>query len=314
MLKGLGFTSIFYEKTFLLLKSLPLFGLILLSLQGCRSGERASQITSWDAGTPAPISQEQETTGTPDRKPTYQLNAPAAATEYATSEAAQAPLVYFTLTPTPALTPEQALPFQFCSPLEDHSLADLQEIITFPYDPPPAGKDTGHHGVDFAYYRRGERLSILGVPIHSVLPGKVAVANQNLAPYGFMVIVETLYDELPEPVKQHLGIPPSQSLYLLYAHMNELPLVEEGAPVACGQRLGSVGNTPENWSSAPHLHFEARYGPQGGQFSGMQFYDKRSQVEQMEKYTLWRMSGDYTLLDPLALLVYGMGLVPGEGN
>ena len=288
-------------------------GLILFSLSGCLPAVE----TTWEAGPGAAEPTHDflggEAPGTPEVDRSLQFE-PAVVSTSQAQVAATATPVYFTPTPPHVTAPELNPQLQFCSPLEDHSLVDLQEIISFPYDPPPPGKDTGHHGVDFAYYRRGERLSILGVPVQSVLPGKVAAANQNLVPYGYMVIVETSFDQLPVNVTEHLGIPAQQSLYLLYAHMNEPPLAELGNQVACGQTLGYVGNTPENWSSAPHLHFEARFGPPGGQFSGMQFYDKRSQPDQMEKYTLWRMSGDYVLLDPLALLVYGLGLHVDVGN
>ena len=194
---------------------------------------------------------------------------------------------------------------EICSPLEDHSLDDLYEIITFPYDPPPPGKDTGHHGVDFAYYRLGERLSIKGVPIQSVLAGRVAAVNENLIPYGNMAIVETPFDQLPLRVVKALGISGHQSLYLLYAHMEGTPQVQAGVPVTCGQTLGRVGNTPEKWSSAPHLHFEARMGPAGYDFSGMRFYDPYAQTADMEKSTLWRTSGEYVLIDPMVLLDLG---------
>jgi murein DD-endopeptidase MepM/ murein hydrolase activator NlpD len=310
MQKRPRFTSIFKTKANWLSKSLPILGLLVISLAGCSPAVGENQLTE----TPAFAVQEQEASDPAGVNLSFPLETPAAIPGSPRNEEEVATPVYFTPTPSPAITPQHYASFQFCSPLEDHSLTDLQEIISFPYDPPPIGKDTGHHGVDFAYYRRGERLSILGVPIQSVLAGKVVAVNQNLVPYGYMVIIETLYEQLPERVVEHVGIPPDQSLYLLYAHMNEPPLAEEGKQVKCGDRLGYVGNTPEDWSSAPHLHFEARIGPAGGQFSGMQFYDKRSQVDQMEKYTLWRMSGDYSLLDPMALLVYGLSLDPGAGD
>jgi murein DD-endopeptidase MepM/ murein hydrolase activator NlpD len=295
----------FCAKAIAVFKAL-LVGIFMISLAACQPDKMVGLLAEQDIEKQAYVSKEQDTQSTPEMDLSFQVDAPAVVTTGAPDEAAGATPIYFTPSPLPAITPDPAPAFKFCSPLEDHSLADLLEIISFPYDPPPVGKDTGHHGVDFAYYRRGERLSILGVPIQSVLPGQVAAVNQNLVPYGFMVIVETLHDQLPVQVIEYLGISPKESLYLLYAHMNEPPLVEEGSLVECGQKLGYVGNTPEEWSSAPHLHFEARYGPAGGQFSGMQFYDKRSQVDQMEKYSLWRMSGEYILLDPLALLVYGL--------
>ena len=222
--------------------------------------------------------------------------------------------VYFT--PTPSPTPSQGVfsTQSMCSPLEDHNLADLQEIISFPFDPPPVGKDTGHHGVDFAYYRRGERLSIQGVPVQSVLAGRVAAHNNNLIPYGNMVIVETRYEQLPRSLIEFLGIPAQQSLYLLYAHMEEAPLPLFGQEVTCGMTLGAVGNTPEHWSSAPHLHFEARYGPAGYDFSGMRFYDPYAQIEEMDKYNLWRTSGEFVLFDPMQLLIFGLATAANPGD
>jgi murein DD-endopeptidase MepM/ murein hydrolase activator NlpD len=222
--------------------------------------------------------------------------------------------VYFTPTPHFTPTPGMVTTFSICSPLEDHSLTDLLDIISFPYDPPPPGKDTGHHGVDFAYYRRGERLSIQGVPVQSVLPGRVAAINHNLIPYGNMIMVETPYNRLSLSLIDFLGIPDQQSIYLLYAHMQDPPLPAFGEEIACGQTLGAVGNTPEHWSSAPHLHFEARYGPAGYDFSGMRFYDPYAQIEEMEMYILWRTSGDFVLLDPLVLLEHGLSTALHEGD
>jgi murein DD-endopeptidase MepM/ murein hydrolase activator NlpD len=228
--------------------------------------------------------------------------------------------VYFTLTPpilpvsptpfptgtsTPSLEPEPV--YDMCSPLEDHTIVDLLEIVSFPFDPPPEGKDTGHHGVDFAYYRRGDRLSILGVPIQSVLPGKAAAVILNRAPYGYMLIIESLLEDISPGLRAHIGIEDGESLYLLYAHMDSLPFVEVGDLVGCGEIVGEVGNTPPEWSSAPHLHFEARIGPPGATFESMAFYTKTASPEEMEAYRRWRMSGEFRLIDPLELLVLGLG-------
>lgn len=205
-------------------------------------------------------------------------------------------------TPSPSPLSQSQVPFRVCSPLEGHSLVDLLEIVTNPFQPPPPGKDTGHHGVDFAYYRRGERLSILGVPIHSVLPGKVVSRLEGMIPYGNMLMVETPYAELSEQVIQMLEIPRSHSIYLVYAHMKDAPLPGLYDFVACDKFLGEVGNTPAGWSSDPHLHLEGRIGLSGVTFNSMAFYDTRASEEEMENYKLWRMSGEFRLFDPLALL------------
>jgi len=186
----------------------------------------------------------------------------------------------------------------------------LQEIVTNPFDPPPPGKDSGHHGVDFAYYRRGERLSILGVPVQAVMAGRVVITSYNRIPYGNMVIVETAYAELPAELIALLDISAGQSLYLLYAHMNEDPWVDLGERVACGQTLGEVGSTPKGWSSDPHLHLEGRVGPSGASFGGMAFYDTGATVEEMDNYRRWRMSGEFAMFDPMILLSYGLATEP----
>jgi murein DD-endopeptidase MepM/ murein hydrolase activator NlpD len=304
----LGFTSIRSTKAYLSNNAILLWVLLLylFLLTGCSSSGMIYPASGVDDSIRRIEPDRSETPQTPEPDNSVQPNTFFVPSSAPTNEPARTVPVYFTPTPKTAFIPDLVTPFDFCSPLEDHSLEDLQEIISFPYDPPLPGKDTGHHGVDFAYYRRGERISILGVSIQSFLPGSVAAVNENLVPYGYMVIIETRYDQMTKKMVESFAIPSTQSLYHLYAHMNQYPVVEVGQEVDCGQTLGYVGNTPENWSSAPHLHFEARYGPPEGQFSGMQFYDKYSTVEQMEKYTLWRMSGEYILLDPLALLVYGL--------
>jgi murein DD-endopeptidase MepM/ murein hydrolase activator NlpD len=101
----------------------------------------------------------------------------------------------------------------------------------------------------------------------------------------------------------------SESLYLLYAHMKGDPLVSQGQPVNCGEKLGEVGNTPAGWSSAPHLHLETRIGPSGERFSSMAYYDNSITLDEKANYELWRMSGTFRMLDPMRLLesVFGSG-------
>jgi len=218
--------------------------------------------------------------------------------------------VYFTPTPRPVLLTATNSPVpepKFCSPLQDHSLQDLIEIVTQPFNPPPIGKDTGHHGVDFAYYRRGERTSIAGVLIQSILLGKAAAVLENRIPYGNMVIIESQYEDLPEQIAEELGVTKDTSLYVLYGHMADTPFLKIGDKAFCGQVLGEVGNTPKGWSSDPHLHLEARIGPPRILFEGMHYYDTRAKPDEMANYERWRMSGEFALVDPLLLLEIGMG-------
>jgi murein DD-endopeptidase MepM/ murein hydrolase activator NlpD len=234
-----------------------------------------------------------------------------------------------TLTPTitvsptsePSLTPTPV--FMVCSPLEDETFASLPLILTNPLIIPSSfGQDTGHHGVDFAYYRRGDRLSIEGIEIYAVLSGTTVLTLDDDIPYGYAILIETPLSDLPEPVQSallagYLPVPddpnyrlycpevtrPEQtsefSVYHLYAHMEVRPDYKRGDPIECDATLGTVGNT--GYSSNPHLHLETRLGPAGAQFKTMAHYENTNTPEQMGNYCLWRMSGYYQLFDPFIL-------------
>ncbi len=222
------------------------------------------------------------------------------------------------LPPTPTETPQT---FEVCSPLEDETIESLPLIITHPLDIPPFGQDTGHHGVDFAYFRRGDRESIEGIEIYAILSGITVLTLDDVIPYGYTLLVETPLSDLPDALQAmllagYLPVPDdpnyrlfcpdvitpevtgSFSVYHLYAHMEERPAFETGDPVVCGQKLGTVGNTGQ--SSNPHLHLETRLGPSGASFRNMAHY-RTYTLEEISNYCLWRMSGYYQLFDPFIL-------------
>jgi murein DD-endopeptidase MepM/ murein hydrolase activator NlpD len=202
-------------------------------------------------------------------------------------------------THTPIKSPTQTeIPISMCSPLKDETIPSLWEIITNPFGSPPVGREDLHHGVDFAYYRRGERLSIDGEIIQSILPGTVAASINDRLPYGNMVIIETIPTMLPEGLFEQYDITTGESLYSLYAHMGQSPYVGLGDTVLCGQELGTVGVTGYDIVN-PHLHLETRIGPSGVRFKGMAFYDTNASVEEMDNYKWWRTSGDFRNIDPM---------------
>jgi murein DD-endopeptidase MepM/ murein hydrolase activator NlpD len=198
--------------------------------------------------------------------------------------------------PTQAATPE----LEPCSPLREHPLAELSEIVSAPYDPPPMGSDARHQGVDFSYYRRGERTSILGVGVQSVFGGQVAASIADSFPYGNVVIIETPAFTLPSGLLEKLGIQDDQSIYTLYAHMGAPPLVSLGDVVTACQPLGEVGKSGN--AGVPHLHLEMRIGPTGRQFASMAFYSTQTTQEERDNYVLWRMSGEFQHFDPMTVL------------
>ncbi len=221
-----------------------------------------------------------------------------------------------TVTPRPTETPEI---FSVCCPLEDETFDSLPLILSKPLDIPPFGQDVGHHGVDYAYFSRGERESIQGVEVYAILSGSVVLTLENNYPYGYAVLVETQLAKFPQalqdalmttyqPVPDDPGyrlycpeVTPPQitgdySVYHLYAHFENQPAFETGDPVNCGALFGTVGNT--GYSSNPHLHLETRVGPSGAAFRTMAHYQNTATNEQMANYCLWRMSGFYQLFDP----------------
>lgn len=223
-----------------------------------------------------------------------------------------------TATPTPALS--------ICSPLEGIALEEMGEpdLLKVPFEEPRPGMDDGHHGADFAYYSRGERKEMIGLPVYSVLNGIVAGVIHDRPPYGNAVIIETRIEAFspeqfnrlqaptpaptvqppanltcPEPEKT-ASMPAGRSLYLLYAHLNQPPLVSTGQAVTCGQQIGEVGTTGN--SVNPHLHLETRIGPSGAVFPSMAHYDASITEEEMRNYCIWRVSGLFQMFDPMLLL------------
>jgi len=203
---------------------------------------------------------------------------------------------------SPTVTPR--LEFAICTPLEDHPLDQLRLILADPYRPPPGKSDARHHGVDFSYYRFGERATILGVGVQAVLPGRVAAALAETYPFGNLVMIETESSLIPIDLLQLLGAEPGESLYLFYAHMGTVPGLRIGDTVQACQPIGEVGksgNTVE-----PHLHLEVRLGPAGTVFTEMGEYFPEASPEQRAAYQLWRTSGVYRHRDPMILINYAL--------
>lgn len=209
---------------------------------------------------------------------------------------------YLYQTPTAHSTqPATSTPIaaKICSPLQDHAIKDLPKIVSSPYNPPPPGKEQRHHGVDFSYYHHGDRDTILGVVVQSVFDGKVVAAISDSFPYGNFVIIETGYKDIPSALKEQFDIKEDQSLYLLYAHLKDPPLVNLGDTVTACQPIGTVGKSGN--AGIPHLHLEARIGPSGTIFKSMAFYQTTTTEEERNNYERWRTGGEFNHFDPMLL-------------
>lgn len=212
------------------------------------------------------------------------------------------PTETITAFPMPSATP--ALEFAICTPLEDHPLDQLRLILADPYRPPPGKSDARHHGVDFSYYRFGERDTIQGVGVQAVLPGRVAAALADTYPFGNLVLIETESSLIPIDLLQLLGAEPGESLYLFYAHMAAAPALRIGDRVEACQSIGAVGKSGN--AVEPHLHLEVRLGPAGAVFTEMGEYFPEASPEQRAAYQLWRTSGVYHHRDPMILINFAL--------
>lgn len=255
-------------------------------------------------------------------------------TETATVELPTAtPTLQPTNTATPLPPTATAIPYtSISSPLQNISLDELNSINTNAFDPPPAGFDEPHQGIDYSYFRFENEMmndsdGIEGLEILAVLDGTVATVINDRLPYGNAVIIETPLDLLPPEWLAALSFPEiaptlvpdprhncpdlvdsadwddaNRSLYLVYAHMQNSPQLAVGQKVTSGEIIGQVGNTGD--STNPHLHFEIRLGPGGASFSSMAKYDTRASIEEMANYCTWRISDRFQVLDPALILQF----------
>jgi murein DD-endopeptidase MepM/ murein hydrolase activator NlpD len=232
-----------------------------------------------------------------------------------------------TIQPTPVLqNPTTTPPFDICSPLKDVPISDLEAHISNIYNPPPAGSDNPHQGIDLAEYYGENLMAIEGKEVTAVLPGHVAAVIPDRFPYGNAILIETTFASLPPDWLAALQLPmePAEfkpnpaltcplivdetisnqkpaSLYLMYAHLQSTPSFQVGDPVQCGQVLGAIGSSGNALN--PHLHLEVRLGPDDARPGSMAHYDPSAIEEEMRSYCLWRVSGIFSLVDPMILFL-----------
>ncbi len=223
--------------------------------------------------------------------------------------------------PTPTSTPTSVPLDGVCSPLKGIGLEELHSITSNTFSYPSAFTDIGHPGVDLAFFTHGSFTTMYGLPVQSVLPGRVTQVIDNRFPYGNMMIIETQLSQLSPELLASISLPtpiPQQSidawstcdkemapiswsedeksLYILYSHLENKPDFKPGDAVECGQTIGAVGITGN--SVAEHLHIEVRIGPSNAQFGSIATYTQDATPEERYNYCIWSISGIFQAIDP----------------
>lgn len=285
--------------------------LIVLNAAGCTSVVPASA----DLVQPTPAALLGRFTTPPAVEPSAIPLTPAAPTAVqvlAPVRPTAAPLPTATLPEMPVavqVEPTQA-PFQVCTPIAEILLADLPRLISDGYHPPPSPRsDARHPAIDIAFYNWKGFQRIAGMPVQAVLAGQVAAAEADSYPFGNVVIVETKAIHFSQDLRAALRLEPDQSLYLLYAHLQEDSLRPKlGDFVTACETLGRVGRTGN--SGAAHLHLETRSGPGEVTFEGFSYYSPAASKTDKENYRRWATSGEFRHFDPLRLLLWELGYSP----
>lgn len=215
----------------------------------------------------------------------------------------------FTATPedTPTQIPQTLTPSptsgiflggtEMSSPLLGLTYQQLERIISQDYNVPNVLQDFGHHGVDFGSYDIGGR-NIMNWPVTAVFSGKFAGSSNDRPPLGNLVIIETPHDDLPADIAFTLDVRQGESLYAMYAHLDKPVNYKVGDTFTKGQKIGEVGMSQ---TTEAHLHLEMRVGKSNTVFQQMAYYTTNATDEELESYTIWRMSGDYLPFDPMIL-------------
>ncbi len=241
------------------------------------------------------------------------------------TEVIKIPSPNFAPTAEPTNTPAPTtIIVNVCSPIMGYPIDTLVNMISNPYYPPQPGSDDPHQGVDFSVMDPDLRIAVAGEAVQAILAGEVVMVMNDRFPYGNAVLVETAFEDLPIGWKKILKnqINPDAfgsntsltcpsgwnqphddqdeiSLYILYAHLENILEFVPGDQVSCGEMIGSIGDSGN--ALVPHLHVEMRYGYASGIKGSMAHYDVSADEQEMINYCRWRVSGWYRIIDPMEI-------------
>ena len=225
----------------------------------------------------------------------------------------------------PSPTPTKVLIDQVCSPIRGINFSELPNIVSYTYTSPSPYVESGHPAIDLGLYHYKDYSFFPSFPIQAIISGKAVLVQQDLNPYGNMIMTETRFSELQpsflSSITQPTPLPPSYitidercpvsgpaitwnkeelSLYVLYAHMVEKPDLKPGDQVACGQFLGNAGKSGH--AAEEHLHLEIRIGPSNASFKSIAAYKQPASPAERYNYCIWALSGVFQSIDPSILL------------
>jgi murein DD-endopeptidase MepM/ murein hydrolase activator NlpD len=237
------------------------------------------------------------------------------------------PTVTATVTSTiPPPTPTIELISQVCSPIQGIDFSELPLIQSWEYISPTPYVESGHPAIDFGQYHFKDYPFFPNFPVQSIISGKAILVQQDLSPYGNMILIETPLNNIKESflssITKPTPLPPSiysidercpvsgpeitwdsegKSLYVLYAHMLEKPEVSPGDPVSCGQLIGIAGKSGH--AAEEHLHLEIRIGPSNASFESIAAQGS-ADITPVERYNycIWALSGVFQAINPATLL------------
>ena len=261
---------------------------------------------------PPPVQDQALPIGPSQTQPVQRLEAPE------TPEPTNSPVAPPVPSKTPTPAPERVA---VCSPLEGILLSELGNFMTNPFNPPVAGSDDPHQGIDLADFLPGTRVAIKGRGVAAIMGGRVAAVLNGDFPFGYGVILETAWSGTAEnvpllptpfpdtPLYTTLSCPAvtrfdvnqdARSVYVMYAHLDGPVDIDVGEQVDCGQVIGRIGDSGNALN--PHVHVEVRAGPSRLTLvDGMSHYDPSATAAEMDAYCLWRVDGSFQLLDPADL-------------
>ena len=65
------------------------------------------------------------------------------------------------------------------------------------YQTPMPGRDSGHPGIDLAFYSHGSHKTMLGLPLKAAMAGRIAAVLPDRYPYGNALIIEVPLEKVP---------------------------------------------------------------------------------------------------------------------